>query len=154
MGLGGNIRGTIFHPFLAIMCNKVKCFYSLLFCSYPPKHTEHHHFPQGKLREFLFERGMRVQKWHRLVMLFHIKRWCLNSVQDYITKYAALAWHKKRMEKDPAALTSITLEKSPLFYRKIITIKHHSLIFMWQKMVQRKILLSLFDKVSLPLLKG
>ena len=68
-----------------------------------------------------------------------------------ITKYAALAWHKKRMEKDPAALTSITLEKSPLFYRKIITIKHHSLIFMWQKMVQRKILLSLFDKVSLPL---
>ena len=28
-----------------------------------------------------------------------------------ITKYAALAWHKKRMEKDPAALTSITLEK-------------------------------------------
>ena len=39
-----------------------------------------------------------------------------------ITKYAALAWHKKRMEKDPAALTSITLEKSPLFYRKIITI--------------------------------
>ena len=122
---------------------------ALLFLSTKPHRASP--FSTGKLREFLFERGMRVQKWHRLVMLFHIKRWCLNSVQDYY-QVCGSSLAQEKNGKRPGCIDVNHFGKISAVLPKN---NHHKTsfldIFMWQKMVQRKILLSLFDKVSLPL---